>query len=361
MLMSDWRFAAAAIFAVSLVAMSNVLAQETCDAGEACTAEISSECLTRYGAGALSLDEDLIQATPNTSGVGASSQASEDCEMQLLAYRSCLADLAARCASAEAPPIEVNYHVERIEGQAVGADYSFRDFLWATVNGLRYEVVARSDFAISLLDLRDLDLNGTSDALIAYGCGGTGCPDEAAVVLYLDGGHFKVIDLPQEDLKPIFEVVEEDGRPVIVVTSDTLSMSMDHSYQSIGRYVIENATLKTLQVSQSRPIQAERELVVSQFDAHKDATGFVSYGTRISLEMDFNEDGDADTLSCEYWERWRTMSGCRIDIASLPKPIEVRGACKRLGVLARRKNGYREFVCNDNQIISYDPNQQSFE
>lgn len=70
------------------------------------------------------------------------------------------------------------------------------------------------------------------------------------------------------------------------------------------------------------------------------------------LIFDVDDDGRSDTVVCTVWTRWGSL------LCEMPLPDgctqSANTGCARVGVLATRNNGYHEFVCDFDTVITFD-------
>ncbi len=202
------------------------------------------------------------------------------------------------------------------------------------------------DYRVYVKDVRDLDKDGLKDALISTTAGGTCCPDDNYVVT-LKNDQLVVLKMESNFMAEIY-VTEEDGKAYIV------DKRPDHAdfFSFEGRHLSFLKTVKGLETLK---------------EVHGPGGVYIDEQPPEVLAFDINEDKIEDTVICSVWTRW----GCLL--CELPLPDGETQAshtgCWRFGVLPSMNNGYHEFVCNFDTIITFDgkkwidknsPNREKF-
>lgn len=220
--------------------------------------------------------------------------------------------------------------------------------LKATVNGLEYTILEFGYGAPKVELLKDFNSDGTLDAVVSLHGGGNCCPADYYFVADMGNGHFLVSEI--EDIHawdpPTAELHE--GRWVARFVSANEGMNTDDYKQDIHLYALKGDTPELVLKTFKREATALAELRSSMFDADAGADAVQS------IQFDIDDDGTADTLSCAFWSRWGRLTACEVTLTGANTAIPVDTSCKRLGILAARKDGLSLLVCDSDEVHAYD-------
>lgn len=180
--------------------------------------------------------------------------------------------------------------------------------------------------------VKDFDRDGRQDALLVTSCGGNGCPEDYRIVTLKNG---KLVIAEIESDFSIKYVKEERDKTYIV------DQKIDYAYYYVfdGKKLVIAKTEKALK-------------------AIKEVRG---PGVRTDLEppkppktlvFDIDQDNKPDRIVCDIWARWGSLL-CKLPLPD-GKHQQFHYGCDRFGVLPSTNNGYHEFVCNFDMIVTFD-------
>ena len=198
---------------------------------------------------------------------------------------------------------------------------------------------------VQIIAVKDFNQDGMDDALVSAWNGGTCCTPEFSVVSIVKGNLVvAAIDVDAYEL-----TVEEDN----------------------GRFYIRDT-----QPHQARLFAFDGESVtvhktIHNLEALVEIEGpgglYIDEVAPVPLVFDVDDDGESDTIVCDVWTRWGSLL-CRMPLPDGGTQNSIMG-CDRVGVLATKSNGYHEFVCNFDTVITFngekwihksDPNKRGF-
>ena len=81
---------------------------------------------------------------------------------------------------------------------------------------------------------------------------------------------------------------------------------------------------------------------------------------QLALTFDLNADEEAETIICEYWERWGSFSTCNLSSPNNEISQVFPDAGKRIGVLAEKRNGWHMLVSDHSDRWSFDNALQKY-
>lgn len=183
---------------------------------------------------------------------------------------------------------------------------------------------------VKIENLVDFDADGVDDALVSSSTGGNCCPPEYSVIT-IKNNQIKKVDL------------DYDWNDVSVI---------DES----NKYLISVKSIKNTIIYRFNGEKLLTERVIPQLPALKEVMGPGGQSLEDRkpqvLEFDIDEDGEDEVINCPVWERWGSLL-CVVPVRG-SEPQELSIGCDRFGVLASVNNGYHEFVCNNDLIITFD-------
>ncbi len=187
------------------------------------------------------------------------------------------------------------------------------------------------DYRVYIKEVRDLNRDGLKDALVATTAGGTCCPDNDYVVT-LKKDKLVVVQMEADFMSEKY-VKEEDGKAYIV---DKRPDQADY-YSFDGRHLFFSKTVKGLETLK---------------EVHGPGGVYIDEQPPEVLVFDVNEDKIEEKIVCSVWTRWGSLC-CELPLPDGETQVSHTG-CWRFGVLASMNNGYHEFVCNFDTIITFD-------
>lgn len=177
--------------------------------------------------------------------------------------------------------------------------------------------------------VKDFDHDGKLDALLVTSCGGNGCPEDYQIVT------LKNDKLVVADIKSDFSIkyVKKDRDQIYIVDQ---KIDYAHYYVFDGKKLVISKTEKALK-------------------AIKEVRGpGVSTDTKPlkTLVFDIDQDKKPDRIVCNVWTRWGSLL-CKLPLPDGKRQQSSTG-CNRFGVLPSTNNGYHEFVCNFDTVVTFD-------
>lgn len=245
----------------------------------------------------------------------------------------------------------------------------------AKVDGQTYEVL--SDGCFRLAAQKDFDGNGSTDALVST------CSDAASYgasfsfISYGSDGHFHESDSFGYSWDEA-EIEEWKGEWSAIITSDSAGYGNTKLDKIRERYILSDgeaikvgdSSLKGLQAIVEFESEVLREEYLENQRIANNAPPNVKFrdingdgipdgistkqdteSPRRQISYDLNDDGIEDRINMEYWDRWGAMAW-DVEISNA-EDFDPSLACKRIGVLASKNNGFNDIVCNQNRIYSW--------
>ena len=215
-------------------------------------------------------------------------------------------------------------------------------------DGIEYEVTHPNSDILrpnAIGESADLDGDGRLETIISMSHGGNCCPPDISILSYRGEGFFTYIDE-----KPIaggwggLEIVTEAGRPIVRLR-DTPVGDSNPAYARVDRdYAIINGRPQL--VTQRREHGFPTEVTGLDLDEVK-----AFKGQRKQLSFDIDQDGQEDSISCAYWQRWGVLD-CLAEISGASKPVELQ--CHRISVSPTvfGPNRSHRLLC-DNDVVRY--------
>lgn len=218
------------------------------------------------------------------------------------------------------------------------------DNLFAEVDGKNY-LIYDPDFkyfAIKRIQqVLDLDGDGRLEVVFGLHFGGNGSGYTYAVASHRGAGLFTVH--MHEDFYSWANVQVLEDRSLVI---NQKSIGVGNVSMEENQYVFrfENGQLELVsQQSFNAILPAEIEILAA--DLRDDPS------QSIILETHLDQDQVKDSIFCDYWLRWGSMS-CEI-WSSQTGPVKLP-SCKRVGVLNNSTNGFRDLVCDRDEVLEYD-------
>ena len=244
----------------------------------------------------------------------------------------CLGLACLEARAEEAPADGVTYRVTKPEGVLFGT-------LEATRQGKTQELVGRAkEQCLEVVDARDFDGNGTTDALVAHvsGCGGDCCPNAYFFVSAAKDGRFTVTKEFADSWESA--TVEKWGDAwSVVVTSSNAGASLDRLKEVTRRFALRHG--KPVQLS-----AVARKEKPALADLRAEAFRKAKADDVHSIRFDLDADGKPDEIFGTLWERWGSVMWT-VRFAD-GKTFVSATSCKRIGVLPSKTKGVHDLVCD---------------
>jgi hypothetical protein len=234
---------------------------------------------------------------------------------------------------------KITYRTEKIPG-------SLYSRLTAETNGNQYLIIDESsELCLSVFDVRDFDENGSIDALITdiTACGGNCCGNSFFFVSFLGNGHFQTSASFGYSWKdPVIE--KWKGLSSVIVTDNNEGVNQIAPEETTARYVLDSGKAVKVEESERRGLVALSELNSSDFD-------FDKTNEQKTISFDLDGDGVNDLIVGELWHRWGRISW---SVAlSRGETVKSEIACKRIGILPTKTNGFNDLVCDHDDVLRW--------
>jgi hypothetical protein len=186
---------------------------------------------------------------------------------------------------------------------------------------------------VDIIGIRDFNLDGVDDALVSTWNGGTCCTPEFSVVSVVNGG----LIVAGVDVDAYEVTIEEiGGRYFLRHTGPDLSQLFSFDGAEVTRH-------------------SEIPNLAALVEVHGPGGVYIDEAPPEKLVFDIDDDGHDDTIACPVWTRWGSL------LCDMPLPDggtqSAHSGCARVGVLATKNNGYHEFVCDFDTVITFDGRQ----
>lgn len=227
-----------------------------------------------------------------------------------------------------------NYTINR-EGQTPA-----NNTLEANINGARYVIQSESWaglFPQKIGPTEDLDGDGQPETIIELSHGGNGSSGQLAVVSYREDGFFHIVnEQPVPNGWGGYRLVEHGEETVIRVYDSAQGVGNVEEWESQTDYALRDGELvKLIEMFNSAKPVTVMELTAKEV---REAPGQTK-----SLQFDLNLDGELDTVTCSYWERWGSLS-CEIQHGGSDQAST--RTCKRFGITNRVVEDLVVLVCD---------------
>ncbi len=210
----------------------------------------------------------------------------------------------------------------------------------ADVNGTRYVIDHESWEQVGphkIGPTEDLDGDGQPETIVELFNGGNCCAGELTVISYRGDGFFEVVnDQPIPNGWGGYDLVEVKGETLIRVHDKAMGAGNFEDWQSQTDYALRDGQLVELveRFNSAKPVSL-MELAAKEV---REAPGQTK-----SLEFDLDLDGELDTVTCKYWDRWGSLT-CDLLFAGESQPAKM--TCKRLAVLPEVDAGLLRLACD---------------
>jgi hypothetical protein len=175
----------------------------------------------------------------------------------------------------------------------------------------------------------DFDKDGNKDAFLKTECGGTGCPNQSYVVT-LKNSQVIAIDIGS-GYSNIY--LKEERNDIYIVDQE---VDIAHYYKLNGKKLVLAKKINGLKAIK----QVRGPGIYTESDVPK------------VLVYDVDQDKKSDKIVCKIWQIYGSLL-CKLPLPN-GKYQESSMGCDRFGVLTSKNNGYHEFVCNFNTVITFD-------
>ena len=184
---------------------------------------------------------------------------------------------------------------------------------------------------VYIRDVRDFNKDGLKDALVATWVGGACCPEDHYVVTLKNG---KLVVLKMESDHSSEKYIKEINGTFYIVDERP-----DHAdyYFFDGKHLSLSKTVKGLATLK---------------EVHGPGGVYIDEQPPKVIVFDVDEDKIEEQIICSVWTRWGSLL-CELPLPNGENQVSHTG-CWRFGVLPSRHNGYHEFVCNFDTIITFD-------
>ncbi len=221
------------------------------------------------------------------------------------------------------------------------------NILKAELDGKTYIVISKKDEirCLEIVDQRDYDGNGTTDALLSFNntCGGNCCANSFFFVSYLKDGHFQKSDaFGYSWANPNIKKWKQKWS--VLVTSNNEGVNNNPAKEIIERFVLDSGKAIKVEESERKEIISIVELRSDQFDFDKE--------NQIKI-INFDLDGDQieDKIETRFWHRWGRLL-LTVNLSS-GYVFKSNFGCKRIGVLPTKSNSVNDLVCDQDSILRW--------
>jgi len=218
--------------------------------------------------------------------------------------------------------------------------------LVAIVDDKTYPIVSLTERAcLEVVDQKDYDGNGTEDALVKLvtACGGNCCGNSFFFVSYAGSGQFQRSEAFGSSWSdPTVELW--NGRFSVKVVSNNEGVNQAEPEERTERFVLDHGKAVLVEAAERTAIVADIDLKSAAFDMHRS-------DERHSIEIDLDNDGAADKIIGELWQRWGRILW-KVQFAN-GKSYQSQTSCKRIGVLKTSTAGTRDLVCDQDRIFHW--------
>lgn len=197
----------------------------------------------------------------------------------------------------------------------------------ANVNGTRYVIDHDSWEQVGPYKIgstKDLDGDGQPETIIELFNGGNCCPGELSIISYRGDGFFEIVnDEPVSGGWGGYALVEFKDETLIRVHDRAVGAGNYEDWQSQTDYALRDGQLvKVVERFSRAKLSSLVELTAKEV---REAPGQTK-----SFEFDLDQDGQIDTVTCKYWERWGSLN-CEIHYVGKAQPTKMN--CKRFAIL----------------------------
>ncbi|MEM7091844.1 MAG: hypothetical protein AAF567_02480 [Actinomycetota bacterium] len=227
--------------------------------------------------------------------------------------------------------------------------YAFRDDYLGTYFGEGAQIVVeqggRVQTAISwecadVYMVEDFDADGHDEALVRHSpaCGGNG-----------SGSHYSFVDVGSDG------TVHATERSIgSYIAPEATQIDGRWQFTIVNRHQGYNTTLKrTTQVF----TLADSELVVLSQIVGVELPAIAEIRSETmaetTLAFDLDADGSEEALTCGYWDRWGSFSGCTLETGT-GEVLELGIVNKRVGVLESTTRGWHDLVIGIDGVMEWD-------
>ena len=193
-------------------------------------------------------------------------------------------------------------------------------------------IIEPTDYRLQVEDQRDFNRDGIVDALISFHGGGSCCPPVYAFLTIYNNKAYASA-LPERWAE--YSVSERRGYPTV---SQKHLEATDH-WQLKGTAAVK--------VGSKPKLKAVAEIygVGPHYMGPENKT--------LTLTVDIDDDGGADSITCGIWPRWGSLSNCDLPLpGGTSQTLDF--SCNRLGALKTLRNGFHELVCDNDTVLYFD-------
>jgi hypothetical protein len=204
-----------------------------------------------------------------------------------------------------------------------------REMLSVETTNPRKTYAGPEEDIVQIIAVKDFNQDGIDDALVSAWNGGTCCTPEFSVVSVVDG-------------KLVVAAIDVDAYELTVEKEQ-------------GHFYIRDTQAHQAQLFAFDGVSVTVHKKIHNLEALVEIDGpgglYIDEVPPAILDFDVDDDGENDTIQCDVWTRWGSLR-CRMPLPDGGTQVSVTG-CDRVGVLSSTSNGYHEFVCNFDTVITF--------
>ena len=225
------------------------------------------------------------------------------------------------------------------------------------INGTK-ELLIKTVHLPDYIDLKSKDINndGINEILITESSMGNCCSPTLSLYYLNNQNDLQMFEFENWEAWSGWDDIEFKISGVHVAMTNigkNSGMNTNLNWTKVS-YTYDGIKVSDALITKIPEMKSISEIRSSQFEMQDKIT------EQLALSFDLNGDEEAETIICDYWERWGSFYTCNLSSSNNKISQVFPDAGKRIGVLSERRNGWHMLILDHSDRWFFDNALQKY-